>query len=447
MATKQSEITAWRAPGSETLPAIEMVGSTNNARTLARFLTFMFLFVTAFIVFTPWQQSVAGAGKVIALTPMERQQTIDAPIEGRVVHWHVIEGTHVKTGDLVAEIADNDPELLGRLKRERAAVAARLDAAQGRVVELADRISQLEESRTNAIAAARSRLEMAIDRLRAAEQAIDIADQRRIAAELNIERQQKLLEKGLTSRRNLELAEQEYRSSVAEVERAKANLNAARNEQLALASDLQKIQNDQSAMVRDARAAYKVAMAEVANAEAELQRQDVRVARQQMQAVMAPRDGTILRLIAQPGGEIVKPGEPVAILVPDTASPVVELFLDGNDVPLVHKGDPVRIQFNGWPAIQFVGWPSVAVGTFGGRVWLVDATDNGSGSFRILVVPDEEDDPWPSNAYLRQGVLANGWVLLKTVPIWFEIWRQFNGFPPVISETEPGASPGKRGKK
>jgi len=103
-------------------------------------------------------------------------------------------------------------------------------------------------------------------------------------------------------------------------------------------------------------------------------------------------------------------------------------------------GNLVRLQFEGWPALQFSGWPSIAVGTFGGRVLLVDPTDNGKGKFRVLVESDPGDDPWPSRRFLRQGVRANGWVLLNIVPIGYELWRQFNGFPPVIATDEPALS-------
>jgi hypothetical protein len=84
----------------------------------------------------------------------------------------------------------------------------------------------------------------------------------------------------------------------------------------------------------------------------------------------------------------VKFTEPLLVLVPSTTDRAVELLVDGNDAPLITAGSPVRLQFEGWPAVQFVGWPSVAVGTFGGRVALVDSTDNGQGKFRILVSPD-----------------------------------------------------------
>ncbi|MFO0946254.1 MAG: hypothetical protein U1D30_09950 [Planctomycetota bacterium] len=131
------------------------------------------------------------------------------------------------------------------------------------------------------------------------------------------------------------------------------------------------------------------------------------------------------------------------ILVPHTDEPAVGAVTDGIDAPLVNAvkdrasdkdGEVrVRLQFEGWPAVQFAGWPSVAVGTFGGIVKLIDATDDGYGRFRILVVPDPQDQPWPNAKYLRQGVRTNGWVLLNQVPLGWEIWRQLNGFPPAIA--------------
>jgi membrane fusion protein, adhesin transport system len=99
------------------------------------------------------------------------------------------------------------------------------------------------------------------------------------------------------------------------------------------------------------------------------------------------------------------------------------------------------VQFEGWPALQFSGWPSVAIGTFAGRVSFVDATDNGAGQFRIVVVPEPGTD-WPAPVYLRQGVRAQGWVQLGKVKLGFELWRQFNGFPQSLPE-DPGKAKGK----
>jgi hypothetical protein len=111
---------------------------------------------------------------------------------------------------------------------------------------------------------------------------------------------------------------------------------------------------------------------------------------------------------------------------------------------LISEGDQVRLQFDGWPAIQFVGWPSVAVGTFGGKVIAINPADDSKGLFKIIVGPDPEDpkqEKWPDSRYLRQGVKANAWVILRTVPLGFEIWRQLNGFP--ASKSEAGEQKAK----
>lgn len=429
------------------LPAMELVGSSTAARTLAIILSVLFIVTSVALIFTPWQQSVSGVGGVSALTPLERTQTLSAPVEGRVLAWHVGEGMKVAEGDLLVELTDNDPAILERIAGERTAVNDRRMNAEGRVGAHQDRLLRLAESRTNAVNAARSRVQMALDRITQNEQAQTAAEERLTAARLNIERQRSLIKSGLTSQRTVELAQQEFATAEAEVRRARAALSAARNEKRALDDDLLKVQTDGDAAIEGERATLNLARAEVANIRAELQRIDGRLARQETMRIRAPRAGTVLRLLAQPGSELLKSGQPLVQFVPDNFAPTAELWLNGMDMPLVHPGDRVRLQFNGWPAIQFVGWPSVAVGTFGGVVKLVDATDTKDGKFRILIVPDPADDPWPSQNYLRQGVQAKGWVLLRVVPLGWEFWRRFNGFPPIIAENEAGVMGAKEKNK
>jgi len=425
------------------LPAMDLVTAPKSVQTLARLLILLVAAVTAALIFTPWMQSVSGSGQVSALTPTERTQTISAPVDGRVATWHVTEGTRVKAGDPIADIADNDPLLLERVEQELLMVEERRANSQNRISAVQDRLARLEDSRTNAVAAARSRIQVAADRIRQAEQSITAAEERVRFARFNLDLRQKAFDKGLTALRDVESARQEMNTAEAMLRQSEAAASASRNEKRAAEDDLKRIEADTQASVESERANLNAARAEVSNIKAEIQRTEVKVARQGTQRVTAPRDGVILRLLAQPGSEMLKAGTPLALFVPDTYKPTVEIWLNGMDMPLVKKGDPVRLQFNGWPAVQFVGWPSVAVGTFGGRVQLVDATETKQGAFRILVVPDEADDPWPSASYLRQGVQARGWVLLKNVPLWWELWRRFNGFPPVIAADEPGAATSK----
>jgi adhesin transport system membrane fusion protein len=97
--------------------------------------------------------------------------------------------------------------------------------------------------------------------------------------------------------------------------------------------------------------------------------------------------------------------------------------------------------------VQFSGWPSAAIGTYGGKVAFVDPHDDGKGRFRVVVVPDGPH-PWPPRQYLRQGTRATGWVLLGRVKLGYEIWRQFNGFPPewLSEDAEAGDKKDKEAK-
>ena len=411
--------------------------SPRAARVLARMLGVVALLVFLSLVFVPWQQSLPGRGRVIAYAPLERQQTIGAPIEGRVESWYVQEGSRVRAGDVIAEMTDNDPEILQRIERERQAIEARKLAAQGSVDVAEAKITALEIARDAKFSSAGLRVDVARDRLRAAERAVDAARASERAAELNLDRQQALYSEGLASQRQFEVAEAQAETRRAGLDRALATLRAAKRDIERLDADREHDSADAVAKVEEARDSLRKAESELAKADADLQKIDVRMARQQQMSITAPRDGRILRLIKQPGAEMIKAGEPLATFVPDiNGSKAVELWVDGNNGPLITAGRKVRLQFEGWPAVQFVGWPSAAVGTFGGVVEFVDALADNQGRFRVVVLPDEEDDPWPENRFLRQGVRANGWVLLDQVSLGFELWRQFNGFPPSVDPND-----------
>jgi multidrug resistance efflux pump len=422
------------------LPVLETVKSRTSWPKATAALVLLALAATVALGFAPWQQSVSGSGNVAALAPMERQQSIDAPVEGRIVKWHVSEGSRVKKGDPVAEMADLDPSLPARLQMERTAALERIRAIAEREQHLEERVSELNESLKNEIAAAEFRVQQAQDRIRASEQSLDAAIAKRTAATQNLERHGALFPKGLVSKRQLEVAEADKNTADAELNRSRAQLDEAQNSLRTVEAERARTINTGRALIRDARAGRESALSELALARQALQPVEVRLNRQATQTVYAPTGGVIFRLSVQPGGAVVKSGEEIASIVPDVTSAVVELWVDGNDMPLVSPGRKVRLQFEGWPAVQFVGWPSVAVGTYGGVVQLVDPTDDGRGKFRLLVRPDPGDLPWPGGQFLRQGVRAKGWVLLNNVPVAAEVWRQINGFPPVVAPVSESKS-------
>jgi membrane fusion protein, adhesin transport system len=421
------------------LSALNAVQLSENFARLASLLGCALVVLPIVALFAPWQQFVAGEGFVSAYSPIDREQSIDAPIGGRIAQWHVREGSRVEAGAPLLEIRDVDPDLLQRLQRQRDALEAKVDALNEQLASYDEQTRNLRTTRDMLITTANYRLNMAQARSRSAAEALQAAQATQTAAVLQLQRLRRLLGEGIVSRRELELAERDAMLAQRAVNGAKASEQSAVADQRGAEADIARVESDAQSKVDSSVAAANKARSEMEESRASLAKLEVDLARQQSQTVHAPRAGTVLRLFGNPAGAVVKQSDPLLVIVPESNERGVELWVDGNDMPLISLGRPVRLQFEGWPAVQFVGWPSVAVGTFGGTVGFIDPSGNGKGKFRIMVVPDETKQAWPAAKFLRQGVRTRGWVLLSEVRLGWEIWRQLNGFPPVISLTEPNS--------
>ena len=419
--------------GQPAFNALDLVRGPSALRVLARFLGGIFLALLLALVVVPWQQNIPGTGRVAALAPNDRIQTIAAPVDGRVRHTWVVEGSRVEAGDRLMEIVDNDPSIMERLAAQKSALEGQLASAKERVVVYGNQIDALARARELSIEAAKSEVSIATAEVRRAEHGLTGARAKAQQAELNYARQQELVSDGLVSEYDFEVARREHEEAQALLRQAQETLEASRNDERARRAELGRIDTRATAEIEAARAERESALVARDALNERVASLDTRIAQQSTQLITAPRAGTVFRVFAAPGAELVKSGDPLVLLIPDTESRAVELWVDGNHVPLIEEGRPVRLQFEGWPAVQFAGWPSVAVGTFGGQVALIDPSDDGAGRFRLLVVPDEEDTPWPAAEFLRQGVRAKGFVLLDEVSIGYEFWRQANGFPPTVA--------------
>ncbi|MFM7645988.1 MAG: HlyD family efflux transporter periplasmic adaptor subunit, partial [Sphingomonadales bacterium] len=143
--------------------------------------------------------------------------------------------------------------------------------------------------------------------------------------------------------------------------------------------------------------------------------------------ILAPQGGQVISARKAGIGEYVKEGEMIVEIVPEKFVYAVEMFVRPLDVPLMAPGQKVRFLFDGFPAIVFSGWPNASYGTFGGIIVAVERNISKEGKFRILIKEDPSDKPWPYQ--LQVGAGAQGIALLKDVPIWYELWRNINGFP------------------
>lgn len=458
------------------MPALRLTRSSRTARRISNVLMIALVFATLLIMLAPWQQSVSGTGDVLAYSPDQRPQTIQSRVSGRVYRLGdgVFENAKVSKGQLIVEMRDLDEGYSQRLSQQllnsqrdleairRQVEASRrgLEAAQSVVNSFQAQVVAYTTVRDQTQAAQDAFIEMARKKIEAEEQQLIEYSAGLPQLEAEWERTRTLQREGNVSLQKLQEIERKTQEQRAKVKRGEAYVQSAKSELEGKIREreakVQKAQVDidyAEAALRKSRADVSKAESDVAEAEQkyqksekELREMEVKIARQENQMITAPFDGYLVEIPPNLGTAVLSAGDPIATIVPITEDRSVQLSMAGNDIPLIDVGRHVRLQFEGWPAVQFSGWPSVAVGTFGGQVVSVDATDDGFGRFRILVRPDPNDIPWPDEAFLRQGARAKGWVLLERVPLWFEVWRRLNAFPPVIKMDKEQQKPPKSPK-
>ncbi len=378
------------------------------------------------ILFLPWQQNIRGNGQVTALNPMNRPQTVEAVIAGRIQKWYVREGDLVSKGDTLVTISEVkekyfDPQLLARLKQQIDAKESSLSSKDKKAQALERQIKALRESMKIKIEQSQSKLQAETVRFQNAEN--------------QFQRNKRLYDAGNIPLTKFQEFEYKYQGSKADYLNAQLELGRVEAEYL---DKISKAESD----LNNTRAEAFDTQAEIAKARNEYVNTQIRSEQYQ---ILAPQDGYIVKAMKAGIAETIKEGDALCTIMPQASDMAVEMYVKAMDVPLISKGRKVRVQFDGWPALQFSGWPSVSVGTFGGEVRVIDYVNSKPGEFRILVVPDTQDETWPQQ--LRVGSGTKGWVMLQDVPVWYELWRQLNGFPPSLYEAPLDEAVGKSPKK
>jgi multidrug resistance efflux pump len=429
------------------LRSMQLVRPSVGARALAVVLLIALGASICAMLFLPWQQTSRGAGRVIAYHPTERPQTVEAPVYGRVARWgeNIVEGAVVKKGQLILEIDDNDAERAFRLEQQVTATEQKLSFAVEKVKSYYSQIEEYRQSRALITESYQQLIAVAEQKIQATVADLASAKTAEWQLELDHQRQSTLAKEGIVGNLKAQEAQTKYEQAVAKRRAAENYLAASKSEQKAKQAEGEAKTREATTKIQEAEAKHQQAQGEEALSRKELAEIQGKTAQFGRRQVTAPRDGILYRIHVSDNAQMLKEGDPLFTIVPETTEQAVELWINGNDVPLVRTRREVRLLFEGWPAVQFAGWPSVAVGTFGGEVIAIDATDDGKGKFRVLVRPTPEQ-PWPNKQFLRQGARANGWVLLNEVSLGYELWRQLNGFPPVISTEEPKSEAGGKEK-
>ncbi len=431
------------------LPSYERYYSTSLVKTsgLYRKLSYTFaiiLMIAILVTFLPWTQNIRSNGVVTTFSPQDRPQVINSTIPGRIEKWHVIEGQTVRKGDTIVSLSEVkekffDPLLLERIQDQIDAKKGSMEATRSKSAALRNQVLALQQGLQFKTKQAKNKVIQS--QLKMISDSIDFVTEKLNyqIAQRQFEAQQKLFDQGLKSLTELEdrkqklqlgqtklvSAENKYLSSANELVNAQIELNTINAEFFDKISKAESELNSTLGYLFETEGEIAKMINEYANLEI----------RSTFYQILAPQDGFLVKVLKAGLGEMVKEQEAIATIIPLEPELALELYIKAMDVPLMHKGTKVRIQFDGWPALVFSGWPNVTFGTFGGVVAVIDNIDS-KGKYRILVKPDPEDPhEWPE--LIRVGSGAFGWALLTDVPIWFEIWRQLNGFPPDFIESLP----------
>ena len=423
-------------PQRTSLRAFRTIGQARANKLFAKWVIAICT-VVLLGLFLPWTQNIRARGTVTSLSPDQRPQTIHAIIPGRLEEWFVREGQRVQKGDTILRLSEVkpeyfDPKLLERTQSQITSKELTGRSYEEKVHSLDAQIDaltsglgiKLEQARNKIIQA---RLQVQSDSIRviAATTEIKVADDQYARGEQQFK-------DGLISKVELERRQVGQQRANATLIDAQNDLLDARNELLNAQLDINGIRNDYRDKLSKAESEKFASMSEMYTTEAEVSKMQVDLANYTVRAgnyyVTAPQAGYITKAIVTGVGETVKEGDPLVSVMPAGMDLAVELYVRPMDMPLINKGQKVRFIFDGWPSIVFSGWPNSSYGTFGGEVVAIDNFISPNGKYRILVAPVKDEQAWPTA--LRVGGGCIGFALMSDVPIWYELWRQVNGFPP-----------------
>ena len=406
------------------------------------------------VLFLPWTQNITGQGIVTTLKPNQRPQHIMSQIPGRIEQWYVQEGDFVEEGDTILRISEVksdyfDDKLVERTNEQIQAKSSSVTAYDGKVEALQRQISALQNEQKLKLEQTQNKLLQAGFKVKSDSIDLQASKTNLAIAETQFNRIKTLQEEGLKAMKDVEekrLKLQETQAKfISQENKYLASQNEVINARIELsrigASFADKISKAQSDMYTAQSSGFdtRAQVTKLENAYTNYKK------RNSLLYVTAPQSGYINRALTGGLGVTFKEGEELVGIMPSKYDLAVETFVRPIDLPLLHIDEKVRVQFDGWPAIVFSGWPNVSYGTYGAKVVAIERFISDNGKYRVLLAPDETDHEWPEA--IRVGSGARTIALLEDVPIWFELWRQINSFPPNYYQPETSKTAGSKKEK
>jgi multidrug resistance efflux pump len=395
------------------------------------------------ILFLPWTQNISSNGHVTTLYQDQRPQQINTVIPGKIVKWYIKEGDVVKKGDTLVLLADTkddylDTNLVERTKDQLISKEQKLLFYSEKINAIENQINAIEKNRDLKINSYENKIEQYKRKLISDSSEVVSAEVDFKIAQEQLNRGKQLYNQGVISLVELEKRTGQNNKALAVLTEKQQKLLNTRQEINIIKIDINSIKQEADDKIFKSRSDIASSRGEIAGTSGELAKNKNTLAnyisRGNQKWLIAPQDGQIIKAKKSGINEIVKEGEMIVEMVPTKIDHAVELFIEPMDLMLINQGQKIRMVFDGFPAIVFSGWPDNSYGTFAGEISMVENNKNENGKFRILVVPDNQQNTWPKE--LKTGTGARGFALLKTVPIWYELWRQINGFPPDYYKTK-----------
>ena len=389
------------------------------------------------VLFLPWTQNIQTTGYITTLYQDQRPQEINSPIPGKIQKWYVKEGDYIKKGDtilVISEIKEDylDPNLINRTREQVQAKKEAVSNYQGKISTASSQITALSEARKLKILQLQNKAAQLENKLKGEKAELVAAENDLRLSKDQYDRQQKMFEEGLVSQTQLQQRNLLYQNSQAKKITIENKILQTQQEIVNVRLEQNSATQDYTEKISKAEGDRYQSASQISSGQAEIAKLENQVSsytiRNGMYIITAPQNGQIIQSKKSGIGEILKEGERLMMIVPDKINYAVEMFVRPVDLQLISLGQKVRFMFDGFPAIVFSGWPEGSYGTFGGTIVAYEGNISANGLYRVLVKEDPKDKKWPT--HLKLGTGAQGIALIKDVPIWYELWRNINGFPP-----------------
>lgn len=405
---------------------------------------FLFIFLTAVVVlFLPWTQNIKVMGTVTSLYQEQRPQQLNSPIPGKIIKWYVKNGDYVKKGDTIlqlSEVKDDyfDPLLVQRTQQQVEAKRGVRDYYEAKVGTTNSQLQALATGKDLKLNQLQIKISQLKNKLAGEEAELAASTNELKLSEDQYARQKKMYDEGLVSLTQFQQRSISYQNAIAKKTASENKVAQTRQEIVNTGIEQSAVIQDYTEKLSKTEGERFQSMGQIEGSEGDIAKLENQVAnykfRQGLYFIIASQDGQIVQLNKAGIGEVLKEAESIGTIVPKTTDYAVEIYIKPVDLPLIKEGQRVMCVFDGFPAIVFSGWPDSSYGIFAGKVIAVESNISTNGLFRALVVEDKTEKRWPPK--IKMGTGAQGIAILNDVPVWYELWRNINGFPPDYYEVK-----------